>query len=371
MEEPLGHGRSCLQSGDHAAAIRHLEEALQSPGGDSVDVRLLLAEALWQQSLGGPGSEKALPHYEAAVSLAHSAGDSSKEGMVSIGYGFALLQLGHADAARRHLTKARTLAENGGNQEAVAFADLLLLQVGAPVPTGEEAVHEAWASFTHSVTSGKPVVIFMRGTLAAPADRSSLEAAARLRAAGCRHLEVVDVCVPGANVPDGLSNLSDSVHLTLPQLYLSGAALEGWLDLPTAELRETLLAAGVALGELPTEAGETQPCHGTAAFSAGLKPWEVALVELISQSGANDWPAKAKRLSELSPPEGSTSVWPTLDVADVEELWHRLAPIVRAKLEMQVEMPCGHSCSTCPTRHDCHLHHEVEGIRDIEELAVR
>merc|ERR1712242_465926 len=147
-------------------------------------------------------------------------------------------------------------------------------------------------------------------------------------AAGCRHLEGVDECAPGANVPDGLSNLSNSVHLTLPQLYLSGTALEGWLDLPASELREALFSAGVSLDDKSTEAEETQPCHGTAAFSAGLQPWEVALVELISQSGANDWPAKAKRLSEISPPEDSASVWPTLDAAEVQELWRRLAPMV-------------------------------------------
>lgn len=57
--------------------------------------------------------------------------------------------------------------------------------------------------------------------------------------------------------------------------------------------------------------------------------------------------------------------------AALEAAWKRLAPLVREKLEKQTEMPCGHSCATCPTRHDCQLHDAVDGggLRDMEDLG--
>lgn len=360
---PLELGQRCLKEGDPSAAIKHLREALELPGGASIDTHLVLAEALWQEA-GGNGTDLALPHYEAAAALAAAAGDTPKEAMVALGHGFALSQLGRAAAARGRLGRAKDLAEAEGNADAVRFINKLLEQVdaGPQRVDGPEAIRSTWRQFAEALSAGKPAMLFLRGTLALPADEASQRGVRKLRAAGCPRLEVVDVCDPGVDVPDGLQGFSSSVHLSFPQLFVAGTELDGWLDLPPDSLRQRLGEAGAELGE-PHE----EPCHGTAAFAEGLEAWEVALVELVSQRGTTDWPGIAEALSTkgIGGPDNGEAV---------EAEWRRLAPLVRDKLEKQPEMPCGHSCSTCPTRHDCHLHEAIGdsaggGMRDIEDLA--
>uniref|UniRef100_A0A7S1L771 Uncharacterized protein n=1 Tax=Alexandrium catenella TaxID=2925 RepID=A0A7S1L771_ALECA len=359
-------GQQALRAGDLPCAIEHLESSLRCDGGETIDTHLLLAEALWQSSQGA-GTEKALPHYEAAASLARSSGDSTKEGMVALGHGFALSQLGRAAEARERLTYAKELAQADGNEPAVQFLDKMLSQAAEPPAAGADAVRRTWRQFSETVAAGKPAVLFARGGLAAPADAEALRGAKLLRAAGCSKLEVVDVLEPGPSVPDGLQGLADSPHLAFPQLFVAGGELEAWLEVPAAELRERLAAAGVPLGEPGSD--EPEPCHGTSAFAEGLEPWEVALVELVSKDGASDWAAKAACLKEKG--FGGEQGGPEPEAALLEAAWERLAPVVREKLEKQPEMPCGHSCSTCPTRHDCQLHDAVGHVRDIEDLAPK
>merc|ERR1712176_1380744 len=95
------------------------------------------------------------------------------------------------------------------------------------------------------------------------------------------------------------------------------------------------------------------------------EPWEVALVELVSKDGVGDWPGKAERLRELN--LCSDASGPAADASALEAAWHRLAPLVKEKLDKQADMPCGHSCNTCPTRHDCQLHDAVGQVADIED----
>lgn len=330
-----------------------------------MDARLVLAEALWQ-SAGSGGTDKALPHYEAAAALAAAAGDTSKEAMVALGHGFALTQLRRLAAARDRLEHARKLAEIDGNAGAVQFVERLLQQTQSQEAAGPgdeaEATLATWRHFAEALATDKPAVLFMRGTLAAPLDEASLQGATKLRAAGCVGIEVVDVCDPGKDVPEGLQAISDSAHLRFPQLFVAGADVPGWLDLPPDALRQRLSEAGVALGEAPEE-----PCHGAAAFAEGLEAWEVALVELVSQDGAGQWASLAEKLRARIGADGERGGG--LGPEAVEAAWQRLAPVVKQKLETQLEMPCGHSCSTCPTRHDCQLHDAVGGARDIEDLA--
>lgn len=350
-------GQLCLRHGDVAGAVRHLQAALQEPGGESIDAHLLLAEALWQLS-GGSGTEDALPHYEAAAALA-KVSDGSKEGMIALGHGFALSQLGRAEAARERLLFAKLLAEKDGNAEAVSFISRILDQVQEPPRPGPEMIKATWSNFAEAFVLGKQAVIFMRGSLSFPLDDKSQRGASRLRAVGSMRIETVDMCAPGSDMPEGVQGLSDSAFLDLPQLYLRGSPVDGWLELPIDSLRQRLEEAGVQVGDPAPE-----PCHGTAAFSDGLEPWEVAFVELVSQEGPGDWPSKLSKLAAKH-----ADALPA-DAQSLESSWLRLAPVVKAKLEKQPEMPCGHSCNTCPTRHDCKLHDAVGDVRDIEDLGV-
>ena len=121
-----------------------------------------------------------------------------------------------------------------------------------------------------------------------------------------------------------------------------------------------------------------------AAVSTGGDGWskeeESLLVQLVAKDGRGDWAAKATELGTQLPREG-----PALSGEDTEARWILMAPKVpraaafmdhdvvallqvkASLLEKEKERECGHSCGTCPTRHDCQLH-EAVGI-DIEDLV--
>mmetsp|Transcript_101933 Transcript_101933/g.287680 ORF Transcript_101933/g.287680 Transcript_101933/m.287680 type:complete len:361 (-) Transcript_101933:93-1175(-) len=354
----LALGRKALEIGDDAGARRHLLESI-AVGPATVDAHLLMAEAIWRGSEGD--REQALPHYEAATVLARQAGDASQEAMINIGHGFALLQLGMIDRGCELLRVVKERAEAAGNARAAQFAQHMLDQAGLPAPPSEaERIRQMWCQFTRAKSEGKKLMLFLRGTPSAPACPASLDGVARLRAAGASHVSFFDVTQKTGEVPEGLQGLSDSAHLHFPQLFVDGAELEGWRELEAAKLRERLLASDVELGEM---AEASQPCHGGAALSDGLEPWEVALVELVAKSGVGAWGVKAATLVGQFP-----DVAP-LDAAALDAAWQRLAPSLKEKLEHQPEMPCGHSCNTCPTKHDCNLHDAVGHVRDIEDLG--
>lgn len=351
----LDSGRARLAAGDAQGAVKLLEAALEQPDGDSLDLRLVLAEALWQQA-GPAGTDRALPHYEAALAFAQKAGDTSKEGMVALGHGFALAQLGRATAARERLLHAEVLAKSDGNEGAARFARQMLERVGSEM----SAPQEAWEQLVKAAAASNPLVLFMRGSLDAPADHASLKGCSLLRAAGCGTLEVIDVSADGP----GVARIADLSDLTFPQLWVGGVELKGWLDLPPAKLRERLAAAGIELGDEPAP----EPCHGGSALADGLASWEARLVELVAQEGLGSWEGKHAQLAQLPASDTDRSPLPAGGAA-LEAAWLKLAPAVRERLEHQPEMPCGHSCSTCPTRHDCQLHDAVGApIRDIEDI---
>eukprot|EP00930_Biecheleria_cincta_P090760 TRINITY_DN80215_c0_g1_i1.p1 TRINITY_DN80215_c0_g1~~TRINITY_DN80215_c0_g1_i1.p1 ORF type:complete len:355 (-),score=85.39 TRINITY_DN80215_c0_g1_i1:116-1180(-) len=342
-------GQQLLQAGDAAAAVKHLEQAATDlPDGLDLDGHLLLAEALWQQA-GQGGTTAALPHYEAAARLAREAEDSSKEAAVSIGHGFALLQLNDLAAARCKLLRAKEVSETDGNTAAVQFVGQLLKQTEAGM-SPQESAKATWLSFAEAYTNKNRPVLFMRGKVKEPLDEPSALGVAKLKAAGVHSMKVVDVCDPDSGLQ------AADIGIDFPQLYVAGAPVHSWMDMPVDELNKFLWKSGVVM----TEPSKKEECHG--AFSEGLEAWEVALVELVSKEGATDREAKfaelAKRDLQALP----------LTAAALEQEWQRLAPIVKEKLETQPEMPCGHSCNTCPTKHDCQLHDAVGHVRDIEDL---
>ncbi|CAE8592320.1 unnamed protein product [Polarella glacialis] len=349
-------GQQCLKEGDVVAAVKHLEAAMAEPQGLTLDGHLLMAEALWQQA-GSGGTATALPHYEAALKLAREAGDSSKEAAVSLGHGFALLQLGRGLEARETLRRAHALAEEDKNPAAMNFIDGLLKQAEAAMSPQEQSV-ATWQQFAAAFTHKRPV-LFMRGNAKSPGDEASALGVLKLREAGVKSLKVVDVWASGPEVPEGLQTLSN-FEVPFPQLFVQGASVENWTELPAEELTSLLKDNGVLMSEPGEKKPEEPGCHGS--FSEGLQPWEVVLVELVSKQGAKDWGPKLQELQERGLEEVPS------DVLELEEAWARLSPIVKEKLEKQPEMPCGHSCNTCPTKHDCQLHDAVGHVRDIEDL---
>eukprot|EP00931_Biecheleriopsis_adriatica_P109044 TRINITY_DN83315_c0_g1_i1.p1 TRINITY_DN83315_c0_g1~~TRINITY_DN83315_c0_g1_i1.p1 ORF type:complete len:368 (-),score=115.77 TRINITY_DN83315_c0_g1_i1:43-1110(-) len=354
MATLLERGQQLLQEGQAAAAVELLKEAAAA-GSLDLDGHLLLAEALWQQA-GPAGSREALDHYEAARDLARAAADTSKEATVCLGHGFALLQLKEAVEARVKLLRAQELAEADGNAGAVQFIASLLKQAEASMSPAEAAT-ATWQSWAEAYCSSiKRPILFMRGSVKQPLDEGSARGVAKLKEAGVHSMKVVDVYESSVDLPAGLQTYAD-IAIEFPQLYLKAAPVKQWLELPVSELRSLLEKSGVVMKE-GGEEGEA--CHG--AFSEGLEPWEVALVELVSKEGAGAWQAKAETLAkrELAGAPSSAEA--------LEAEWTRLAPLVKEKLEVQPEMPCGHSCNTCPTKHDCQLHDAVGHVRDIEDL---
>mmetsp|Transcript_18040 Transcript_18040/g.40360 ORF Transcript_18040/g.40360 Transcript_18040/m.40360 type:complete len:199 (-) Transcript_18040:81-677(-) len=124
----LALAQAHLADGEPASAVQCLEQALLETGDQQIEVHLSLAEALWQEA-GRAGTAKSLPHYEAAAVLALSAGDTVREGMIALGHGFALSQLGEVEAARDKLSHAESLAVAAGNERAADFARGLLAKV--------------------------------------------------------------------------------------------------------------------------------------------------------------------------------------------------------------------------------------------------
>ena len=95
------------------------------------------------------------------------------------------------------------------------------------------------------------------------------------------------------------------------------------------------------------------------------KEEESLLVQLVARDGSGMWQDKAAELSSTHRVDGTS-----LSGEEVESRWDEIAPRVKERLlEIEQERECGHTCATCPTRHDCQLH-EAVGI-DIEDLVPR
>mmetsp|Transcript_72325 Transcript_72325/g.211924 ORF Transcript_72325/g.211924 Transcript_72325/m.211924 type:complete len:337 (-) Transcript_72325:84-1094(-) len=127
---------------------------------------------------------------------------------------------------------------------------------------------------------------------------------------------------------------------------------------------QNFLEIAETLDRLDVKAVDAEPCSAPCegGLPEGSSALEKELVALISQHGAGAWEAKAKALQDkgLRGPEGDQ-----LDAASVQSLWTALGPKLQKVVDADETMACGHSCSTCPTRHDCQVH---TALRDIEDL---
>ncbi|CAK9023635.1 unnamed protein product [Durusdinium trenchii] len=299
-----------LSEGKPAAAI----ECLEAINTLDLDGHLLMAEALW--TMAGPGgTRESLVHYQAAEAAAGS--DISKRAAVALGHGWALMQL-KDPSARKKLDLARTLAQQDGNAAAIQFVDGLLNNENAD-SSDVSSIESTWAAFVAASLGdqqGLNAILFMRGSIKEPEDERSALGVMKLKSAGVKAVKAVNVNESGPDLPGGLQTLS-SLAVALPQLYLNGVLVESWLELDEAEFRDLLVRGGAEMNEMELSSFEAAPKSAEA----------------------------------------------------LEQAWEHLAPKVKERLEAQPEMPCGHSCNTCPTKHDCQLHDAVGHVRDIEDLA--
>ena len=148
---------------------------------------------------------------------------------------------------------------------------------------------------------------------------------------------------------------------------------------------------------------EQMPCDAIPE-AWGLSEEERSLTKLVAEAGAGRWEEKAAEMAVAHPGAfgwdctrrpGSwcghnsiawrcthtcTSGVPNVagvlrrSALEVEHLWLALAPRLAEHLASDPNMPCGHSCSTCPTRSTCNLHDSLEKLAchdglDMEDFA--
>eukprot|EP00441_Pelagodinium_beii_P016297 CAMPEP_0197658378 /NCGR_PEP_ID=MMETSP1338-20131121/45205_1 /TAXON_ID=43686 ORGANISM="Pelagodinium beii, Strain RCC1491" /NCGR_SAMPLE_ID=MMETSP1338 /ASSEMBLY_ACC=CAM_ASM_000754 /LENGTH=329 /DNA_ID=CAMNT_0043234959 /DNA_START=37 /DNA_END=1026 /DNA_ORIENTATION=- len=100
------------------------------------------------------------------------------------------------------------------------------------------------------------------------------------------------------------------------------------------------------------------PCEG----GSGLSKLESEILALVAKEGASNWEEKLCSLQAVGL-KGEDGLELTPDA--LHQTWLRIAPQIKKATEADEEMACGHSCSTCPTRHECQVH---DALKDIEDL---
>ena len=184
MADSLVAAQHALRSGDADGARRHYTEALAgvslSETAESTDLvkgeaHLGLAEMTWEK-----GDKKmALHHYESALTLARSQGDVAREGMISLGLGFALLNSGDdADrgAALAAMRRSKELAEQSGQAQQADFVTSLIAQAERPIEDmlAPDRARPRWSD-TFSVADRAN----LHGSPAAPAEPPVLDGPAQ------------------------------------------------------------------------------------------------------------------------------------------------------------------------------------------------
>ena len=83
---------------------------------------------------------------------------------------------------------------------------------------------------------------------------------------------------------------------------------------------------------------------------------EQAVIKHVSLHGAKEWDVLSDKLSISSD--------------ELHARWIEIAPAVQQHLSSNPEMPCGHTCGTCPTRDTCQLHGELDELVDLEDMIT-
>jgi hypothetical protein len=116
---------------------------------------------------------------------------------------------------------------------------------------------------------------------------------------------------------------------------------------------------------------------GSGAVRSWARPRDAALIKAVSDLGAGDWGAVAAAVNAKMLAVAPTNESPTdaprrheqkdMTAAAAKQRWDELAPLLKTELsDPTLERDCGHSCGTCPTRSQCHLHEVLE----IEDMVL-
>ena len=220
-QEAVAAAQVAMKSGDQAAARGHYEKALNSAASehDKGEIHLSLAEMTWQQG----DKPVALDHYAAAVRLAKEAGDPTREGMISLGPGFALLNSGDAadlGGALAAMRRSLELAEEAGATPQVNFVASLIAQAERRKDLHQRSEEEEQAAmldaFVSSLVGRSPIMLFMKGSALSPSCGFSKEASRKLMDLEI-DFDTVDIS-KDSNLRDAVKRFSS--WPTFPQLFV-------------------------------------------------------------------------------------------------------------------------------------------------------
>ena len=404
MAASLAAAQNALRSGDAEGAKRHYTEALADEAVKG-EAHLGLAEMTWQQG----DKQTALGHYESARNLAKLQGDIAKEGMISLGLGFALLNSGDdADlgAALEAMRRSKDLAEQQGHAPQVDFVTSLIAQAERRKEVAKRSEEEEQAvmlaAFVSSLVTRAPIMLFMKGTATAPECGFSKSAAAKLMALEI-DFDTVDVQKD--------SKLRDAVKAfsswpTFPQLFVEGE-LFGGSDIVDEMVEEGTLLSEIS-AKLPAEAKARAEAEGKELIEGSRvarKVWPPPIEHECGgghgEGGKRPWALRIEQPAEdgrwtlsLSPREsggscnhhshgggGECSHGPPTEpcdhhaeisiddpqLSDEARAWMAAHPDEKLPLHL---CPTEGDCNRCPERHDCKWHSE-DGVQpDIEDMLA-
>mmetsp|Transcript_33116 Transcript_33116/g.80458 ORF Transcript_33116/g.80458 Transcript_33116/m.80458 type:complete len:361 (+) Transcript_33116:53-1135(+) len=355
----------------------------QTNGNDEKEFAKYLASAdgRWQKG----DRDGCIKQYERALKIARVLKDEEKEGMVLMGLGFTMLRIDSLEFKREgidHMKAAKKIAIKRNERAQVAFVENIILKSEAqlrkkertdkkklkgtkssPIPEAEDV----WEAVVKGLVIKAGVMFFMKGTPEKPMCTYSLQALQTLDKIGLK-FETYNVMKANSGIHKALKKQGN--WATFPQLYVNGL-LFGGNDVIQGLAEDDMLKEELAKAGVPKEgfgnprercSPEAGVCSSENLGSLGveLDELEEELLLLISKEGTGNWNSLAATLE--------AKCGRKLSAEELKRRWTAIAPVIRSKVEEQAKMKCGHSCFTCPTRHECKLHETLD--QDIEDLVA-
>jgi Grx4 family monothiol glutaredoxin len=319
IQEALAAAQRAMSTGDAPGARGHYEKALGLADTEERkgEIHLSLAEMTWQAG----DKAVALEHYASARRIAKETGDIAREGMISLGLGFALLNSGDDSdlgAALEAMRRSKELAEAQGHAPQVNFVASLIAQAERRKDLAQRSEEEEQAAmleaFVSSLVCRSPIMLFMKGTALKPACGFSKEAARKLMDLEI-DFDTVDIS-QDSKLRDAVKKFSN--WPTFPQLFVEGELFGG------ADIIEEMIGERVLLEEIGAKLKELPPAVDAEAGKAAQEG-DAGVVEVIEGTCVprKVWPEPVDELSSCGHGHGHGSSgecekW-TLDIKPPKE----------------------------------------------------